>query len=361
MIILISFFLGAGASNPFDYPTTREFKEIIANGLDDKFEVQGNLPELEKLAISILKHRSYLDIEYVLEFMKRLLEMTKKQEYKVLTDFFGSYGFQGEIPNLYRGGNTQGAGLDRYFLHIESLMSFIVDNLYATYSSKPQNIEKSQRIYSSLFSITNQETIEIFTTNYDSLIEDYCRKANYNLIDGFEYDQNSGLKIWKPLLFDEKTTRNGRTIILYKLHGSLNWKRHKDSGIVKLEGTEKIMTDDWHYTDDLLVKPTLFPKEEEGEEPFRTLIDKFGKKLMESDVCIVIGFSLRDRRITQILHDYLTRGKKLILVSPNARRHFQESLGKISGEYDRNNCNFLEERITYDNTENLVAKFKHHL
>jgi hypothetical protein len=58
------------------------------------------------------------------------------------------------------------------------------------------------------------------------------------------------------------------------------------------------MTDDWHYTADLLVKPTLSPKEEEGEEPFRTLIDNFSEKLMNIDVCIIIGFSLRDRRIT---------------------------------------------------------------
>lgn len=48
---MISFFLGAGASNPFEYPATREFKEIIAKELDDKFEAQGNLPELEKLVI----------------------------------------------------------------------------------------------------------------------------------------------------------------------------------------------------------------------------------------------------------------------------------------------------------------------
>jgi hypothetical protein len=128
-----------------------------------------------------------------------------------------------------------------------------------------------------------------------------------------------------------------------------------------LEGTEKIMTDDWHYTADLLVKPTLSPKEEEGEEPFRTLIDNFSEKLMKIDVCIIIGFSLRDRRITQILHEYLTRGKKLILVSSNARRHFEESLGKIGEEYDGNNCILLEERLSYDNIENLVENIRSHL
>lgn len=37
-----------------DYPATREFKENIAKELDDKFVAQGNLPELEKLVISIL-------------------------------------------------------------------------------------------------------------------------------------------------------------------------------------------------------------------------------------------------------------------------------------------------------------------
>jgi hypothetical protein len=240
-------------------------------------------------------------------------------------------------------------------------MDFVVTKLYATYSSKPQNIEMSQRIYSSLFNITNQERIEIFTTNYDNLVEDHCREAQYNLVDGFEYDHASRLMEWKPSLFDENIAQNRRSIILYKLHGSLNWKRHRNYDIVKLEGMEKIMTDDWHYTDDLLVKPTLSPKEEEGEEPFRTLIDKFSKKLMESDTCIIIGCSLRDRRIVEILYQFLVKGRKLILVSSNARNHFDESLGKMDNGHNKDNCIFLEEKITYDQIENLVENIKRHL
>ena len=84
---MISFFLGAGASSPFGYPTTREFKETIATELDSKFEKQGNLPEAEKILISILKHRSYQDIEYVLEFWKRLSELKKKPEFCSLDGF----------------------------------------------------------------------------------------------------------------------------------------------------------------------------------------------------------------------------------------------------------------------------------
>jgi hypothetical protein len=108
---MISIFLGAGASTPFGYPATKEFKEIISNDLEDKFERDGNLPELEKILVSVLKHGSYPDIEYVLEFMKRLLELTKKKEYKILTDFLTSYRSEGEIPKLYRAGHTQGATL----------------------------------------------------------------------------------------------------------------------------------------------------------------------------------------------------------------------------------------------------------
>ena len=226
-------------------------------------------------------------------------------------------------------------------------MDFIVTKLYTTYSLKPQNIEQSQKIYSSLFSMVTQDVIEIFTTNYDNIIEEYCREVQYDLIDGFEYDNISRFTKWKPLVFAEKIKQNRKCIFLYKLHGSLNWKRHKRYDIIKLEGVEKIMKNDWQYSDDLLVKPTLSPKEEEGEEPFRTLISKFDEKLRENDVCIIIGYSFRDRRINEILHKFLTERKKLVIVSPSASRNFDKNFVPLNSANHKNNCIFIGEIIEW--------------
>lgn len=83
---------------------------------------------------------------------------------------------------------------------------------------------------------------------------------------------------WKPSVFSSKIDVNKKYIQLYKLHDSLNWKQHKKHGIVKLEGVEKIMDDDWQYDLDLLINPTLSPKEE-GEQPYSTLNFRFCKAL----------------------------------------------------------------------------------
>jgi hypothetical protein len=64
-------------------------------------------------------------------------------------------------------------------------------------------------------------------------------------------------------------------VCLYKLHGCLNWKKHRKHGI---EATaEERRFDDASYEEDLLIYPTLSPKEGEEIEPYKAIREEFRK------------------------------------------------------------------------------------
>jgi hypothetical protein len=92
-------------------------------------------------------------------------------------------------------------------------------------------------------------------------------------------------------------------VYLYKLHGSLNWKRHK---IYDIEATsEERRSYDSNYVENLLVYPTLSPKDGAEVEPYKTIREEFRKYMEGADLCIVIGFSFRDMHINTIFSDFL--------------------------------------------------------
>ena len=70
------------------------------------------------------------------------------------------------------------------------------------------------------------------------------------------------------------------------------------------------MKNSGRYSDDVLIKPTLSPKEEEQDEPFKTLMDKFGKIIQEDKICIIVGYSFRDLGINEVFNLFHTTERK---------------------------------------------------
>ena len=84
--------------------------------------------------------------------------------------------------------------------------------------------------------------VKIFTLNYDLLFEQAAMKGGYVLVDGFSF---SHPRIFNGINFDyDIVIRNNNRAIseenfatnvfhLYKPHGSLDWDKDKESGIIK--------------------------------------------------------------------------------------------------------------------------------
>jgi len=201
--------------------------------------------------------------------------------------------------------------------HLQSYYDYIIDELFRYYTLTVSDLDKVSKIYSKLFPIffEKDRRLNIFTTNYDIAIEKFFRTENIPLTDGFEYDNSKDVSVWKPDVFDKKTGSDNSHVFLFKIHGSLNWADHHQYGIIRLHDTQGLMQTGFHKQN-VLIHPTLSPKEDETHEPYNILIEHFKQELSNSKVCVVIGFSFRDQAVVEAFKQFLNNGNRLIVVSP---------------------------------------------
>jgi hypothetical protein len=181
------------------------------------------------------------------------------------------------------------------------------DDVFENYAWDYSVDPKLDAVFDSLFGLIKNKSndIQVFTTNYDRAVEEYCskREKNCRFIDGFQSDEYSNRRVWgrgysSPHVEEEKTN-----VYLYKLHGSLNWKKHKLYGI-EATGEERRSSDP-NYVENLLVYPTLSPKGGAEIEPYKTIREEFKRYMEIADACIIIGFSFRDSHINMIFSDFI--------------------------------------------------------
>ncbi len=185
----------------------------------------------------------------------------------------------------------------------------------------PFEPNKAAALYHPLFAeiseiIGPKGIIDVFTTNYDRAIEasyEYEGKVTpevtFELVRGFRRTPRSRTARWNPSDY-QRSSADGLTVRLYKLHGSLDWRR-EDGTIVE------VGVDEYH-TRNAVIYPVRKPSQ---EEPFTTLLSVFERSIATTDVCIVIGSSLRDDHIRRILVKQLKADAlHLVLVDPEIEK-----------------------------------------
>jgi len=308
----ITLFLGAGASKAFDYPATKEF-------VDNLYEV---LTDREKRILnSFLKTPNVSDIEHVLQIIDTVIDFDSMTYINKL--FRGQAAFSASIEGMsFR---WQG------FVEIcKDLKKKIISELHRQYEFDENKLKNIVENYDGLFKsiFIDPESmqakvgqIHVFTTNYDSIIENYCVKKQINFTCGFELERLSGRQFWKPKVF-KKYNR----LMLYKLHGSLDWRETNDGRIERVTTEEQVSKITRKHKRNILIYTTQ--KEYLTEEPFRTLMNYFEDILNKHDACLVVGFSFRDPYINRIFLGFLRANpnRKLVVVSPSASKNVEEKL-----------------------------------
>ncbi len=281
----IVYFTGAGASVPFGYPTTEKFiKEIREKDLPRPFK------SICKYFEERLNGRVF-DIEEVLwelDHFQRITDDVLNKEH-FMRWYLLNENFNGPINKISEEKNN-----------INQLRSKINEEVYNTYWREPDKgqLKKIKDAYRKLFPLL-APPLHFFTTNYDLCIEENFRespRSDLTFTDGFEYDKFSTVR-WNSENFMNKD------VCLYKLHGSINWKRKHD---LVWKAPIHDMTNE---KDNAILYPGF--KGEPIEEPFIFLHNRLRKCLMECEYCLVIGFSFRDEFINKIFIDSLDRNKNL--------------------------------------------------
>lgn len=316
----IVLFLGAGASAPIGFPTTKQFGKNI--GLD---------PYDQNLLRNNMGDRA--------DFLKRVYQKIQVEDIEGLYNFVHSYGSTPEIELIrerFRESKNQQCinQFREYLRDISRLEGMISNILHRSYDYQPEEHDKkSSKIYAPLFDLLLKTKImgdlnelPIFTTNYDVVIEKMFKMpfilGKYDVTDGFKLDEKSDAWIYDDLEFTRSGTNEKPIIKLYKLHGSMNWAiRKNDDVLVKNIGSTFRHV---NYDSPIISYPGIhtIPLREE----FKILNAHFEQVLRKAEICIVIGFSFRDYGgINQLFAQVMRNvNKKLFVEISNLSPNFQD-------------------------------------
>lgn len=300
----VIFFFGAGASVDAGIPDTYKFVENFK-----RYVKKNNLGLYEQL-FSILEIREgfnernlgvekkQVDVEQLLETLSRLIDKDKE----VLLDFYTEKVFNESVTE-----DTQ------VLQKLKKLLEdFIREKVIVKEEEKLEYLKELLKFTTPL---------EIYSVNYDTCIEQLSHITHMRYTDGFDtyWDKSNFSKD-----FDVKH---------YKMHGSVIWYENKKTKeIVKIPVhafiEEKPVELRLIYGEDvepLLVYPAQKP---EYVEPLTELQLMFKERLRETKILVVVGYSFRDDYIIHMLWDAgrINDDLHIILVNPNAQRHFEEKL-----------------------------------
>lgn len=170
---------------------------------------------------------------------------------------------------------------------------------------------------------SSEPRVRIFTTNYDTLIEQAASKSGCVLIDGFSYTipRKFAGHYYDIDFVDREQTRLAneesflrRVIHLYKIHGSLNWTRQG----------EDIIQENAVSNDPLIVYPSNNKYKDAFSQPYFEMMSRFQITLRKQDLRLVVtGFGFADEHIQSAIVDAVHQNPnfQLIINDYNYQNH----------------------------------------
>lgn len=144
--------------------------------------------------------------------------------------------------------------------------------------------------------------LKIFTTNYDTCFEEAASNQGLVVIDGFSFTQP---RYYDPRFFDYDIVRRSLdnnqsdsfvegVFQIYKLHGSVNWKRDRNSKFI-VESTPQ-------PEDACMIFPAKGKYQQSYIQPHLELMARYLSCLRNPNTCVVItGFGFNDDHLSEPL------------------------------------------------------------
>jgi len=158
----------------------------------------------------------------------------------------------------------------------------------------PEHIYCYHRFANWIGRVDRVSPVEIFTPNYDLLLEEALEQFKIPFFDGFVGTREPFFDLG-AIEYDELPPRWTR---LWKLHGSINWIRRTDESVFRCypasEGQQ------------LLIYPSHLKYLQSRRMPFLAMIDRVRAFFRETNpVLIVCGYSFADDHLNEVLLDGL--------------------------------------------------------
>jgi len=150
--------------------------------------------------------------------------------------------------------------------------------------------------------ISRKYGVEIFTTNYDLLLEQALERAKTPYFDGFSGSHSA--------FFDPSTiSRNDlppRWVRLWKLHGSIGWEKNHRNEVVRIPKSKTAN----------MVYPSHIKYDQTQAAPFSSLFDRLKNFILEPDTLLLsTGFSFADAHISSKLLESLLANPSSALIA----------------------------------------------
>lgn len=180
----------------------------------------------------------------------------------------------------------------------------------------------------------NLKRVNVFTLNYDTLVEQTADALGVVLLDGFVGTQSRVLRpesYEQDLYFPAETTegrvhRFDRVLHLYKLHGSITWTA-ADPTLENPYGVRSTAFER-QRTQPLVIYPTPTKYGETLGLPYSELFRRFANTVAQpQSVLFVIGYGFGDEHINTIIRQALAVPSfTLVIVDPLPRSAFVTTL-----------------------------------
>jgi len=285
----IGFFFGAGTSCALGIPDiaqlTREVEATLKDGAAKTFGI------IKDDLKTLIQGRD-VNIEDILNQLRSIRELTKESEAKT---------YQGVC------------GKDAATVDGE-----ICKAIYQIITEKESSASNtSTKRFFAWYNLLNRDfTKEVFTTNYDLVLEKALEASEIPYFDGF-------VGSFEPFFWQESVDHQAKQgdltknwIRLWKIHGSLSWfwrysettKSHRIIRIGNIGSVENIKNE-------LVIYPSKDKYDSSRKQPFIAYFDRMRDYLLSGELLFVFtGYSFSDKHINEIVFNCMRQNNRLFVI-----------------------------------------------
>lgn len=303
----IGFFFGAGTSCALKIPNVEQLTTGIEAKLTGDFAT--NFGRVKTDLESIITDRK-VNIEDILNHIRRIRELT------------------GESAKEYEGVSGTSAKL------LDKEICTIIYDIIAE-KEAVADIENTKKFFAWLSLLNRDFSKEVFTTNYDLIIEKSLEASQIPYFDGFVGSYEPFF--WQESI-DQFVTKNDLTqnwIRLWKIHGSLSWfwkedPKTKSQKVIRIGKIDNIKDEE----NELVIYPSKEKYDSSKKQPFIAYFDRLKNYLLSGELLFIFtGYSFSDQHINEIIFNCLRQNNRLTALVFFFQDAEVESLHKHTSSY----------------------------
>ncbi|MFA5010709.1 MAG: SIR2 family protein [Ignavibacteria bacterium] len=304
----IGFFFGAGTSCALGIPNVEQLTIEIEAALIDDFKTHFGLIKTDLIPA---KAPRIVNIEDILNHIRRIRELTGEAAVK-------SYaGVSGEAA--------------------KKLDKEICTKIYSLILKKEKvaDLDTTKKFFAWLSILKGEFSKEVFTTNYDLIIEKSMESSQIPYFDGFvgAYEPFFWQESIDKLVGNNDLTKNW--IRLWKIHGSLSWfwkedAKAKSPKIIRIGKVENIEDE----KGELVIYPSKEKYDSSKKQPFVAYFDRLKNYLLNGELLFIFtGYSFSDQHINEIIFNCLRQNNRLSALVFFFKDEEVENLHNLTSSY----------------------------